>query len=489
MERTTMESEPPVIKFYQVDGYTEVEPGLPPWLLRELTVSGRRFTLGGKRGFQTVMEDVRLYDVGPLGKMRILTGLVPRVSESLGQAGYRGTINGRIYNTEESPSWDGFQRADLGTAATLRALEIEPRGQIMVSSASAVFEGIILICRFFRGKIMVVAESRQEMYRLAHRLRRRLDEPVVCITKGFTLTESRIEVGTVGSLDLMLADVVILARANQAVLAKTREDLICLPRQRIYGLRLVPEQESSRRNLLLEGIIGPVLAHVGPIWKRPRTVAVILADWRCRSASCGQFGLEWKRHAIWRNSERNNAIAGIARAMIAGDLVALGEHGIFPDANGEAILVKHASRVAILVESPEHARAIGARLPGWHLVIGQSESSVERPQLTESSPNHAEPTSHIRPDRMIITRVGASWFPMSTLDVLIRADGLPWPMEVPDLLAGTRDGKPSQLLVIDLRDEFDEIALQATRRRIADYQRRRWEVLGGPQILERAVFE
>ena len=62
MERKTMKSEPPVIKFNQVNGYTEVDPGLPPWLLRELRVSGRRFTLGGKRGFQTFMEDVPLCD-------------------------------------------------------------------------------------------------------------------------------------------------------------------------------------------------------------------------------------------------------------------------------------------------------------------------------------------------------------------------------------------------------------------------------------------
>ena len=33
--------------------------------------------------------------------------------------------------------------------------------------------------------------------------------------------------------------------------------------------------------------------------------------------------------------------------------------------------------------------------------------------------------------------------------------------------------------VIDLRDDFDEISLDATRRRLADYHRRSWEVTGG----------
>src|SRR5271157_4327017 len=108
MERTTMESEPPVIEFNQVNGYTEVKPGLPPWLLRELRVSGRRFTLGGTRGFQTVKEDVPMCDNGPTGTPqiltlndnwptgtpRILTGLLPRVFARLQQEGYHLDIRG-----------------------------------------------------------------------------------------------------------------------------------------------------------------------------------------------------------------------------------------------------------------------------------------------------------------------------------------------------------------------------------------------------------
>src|SRR5208337_1471835 len=87
-----------------------------------------------------------------------------------------------------------------------------------------------------------------------------------------------------------------------------------------------------------------------------------------------------------------------------------------------------------------------------------------------------ESTSQVRPDRMIITQVGASMYSMRALDVLIRADGLPWPLDIPHLLEGTRDGKQCQVLVIDLRDEFDKIAVDATRRRIADYQRRGWKL-------------
>jgi len=328
MERTSMESEPPVIRFVQENGYTLVEPGLPRWLLQELTVSGRRFNLGGPRGFQTSIEDDSLYEEGPTGSARILTGLVPRVSASLLQAGYHVKLTGRIYGGDHPPSWDGFQRADPSMVEGLQLLEYEPRGQIVVSTPGVLLDAIVMLCRFFVGKVMIIAESREEMRRLTRSLKRRLEETVVYISRGPSLSESRIEVGTLGSLDLMASDVVILAKASQALLKKTRENLSYLPRQRVYGLQLIPDQESPRRDLLLEGIIGPELFHVGSIWKRERTVSVILADYRCRSTSFGQFGLGWKRRSIWQNPYRNDAIAGIARALGEGDLLKLGDHDV-----------------------------------------------------------------------------------------------------------------------------------------------------------------
>jgi hypothetical protein len=487
MERTTMESEPPVIRFFQEHGYTGVQPGLPAWLLRELVVPERQFTLCGARGFESVVEDVRLYDERPYGRTRVLTGIVPRLSERLLQAGYHVKVTRQNYVNDQPPRWDAFKRADPGAVAALQVLEDEPRGQILASSRGAMLEAIILLCRFFSGKVMVVADSRREMYRITHLMRKRLKEPVLYMTKENSLSESRIEVGPVGSLDLMLADVVLLANANQALLKKTSEYLSFLSRQRIYGLRLISEQESLRRKLLLEGIIGPVLLHAGPPWKLPREVLVLLADWRCRSSAYSPFGLEWKRHAIWQNSDRNEAIAEIAQALVAGDLVALGEHGIFPHADGEAILEEHPRRVAILVESLEHAKAMVARLPGWRVVTGQSDSSSIRPEVTVDPSDHTEPMSHLCQDQTIITLVGASKFPMSSLDILIRADGLTWPLGVLGLLDRARGGKQRQLLLIDLRDDFDEVAAEATRCRIADYRRRSWEVLGGQQIREREV--
>ena len=64
MGRMTTKTGPSVVRLFQEDGYTHVDPGLPQWLLRELHVSKRSFKLGGYRGFQTDMEQVPLYDIG-----------------------------------------------------------------------------------------------------------------------------------------------------------------------------------------------------------------------------------------------------------------------------------------------------------------------------------------------------------------------------------------------------------------------------------------
>ena len=109
MNRVSLESEPKVIQFFQENGFTEVQPGLPVWLLKELVMPGRRFTLGGARGFESVVQDVRLYDKGPSGRTRVLTGIVPRLSDRLLQAGYHVKITLQDYVNDHPPALGCFQ--------------------------------------------------------------------------------------------------------------------------------------------------------------------------------------------------------------------------------------------------------------------------------------------------------------------------------------------------------------------------------------------
>jgi hypothetical protein len=110
------------------------------------------------------------------------------------------------------------------------------------------------------------------------------------------------------------------------------------------------------------------------------------------------------------------------------------------------------------------------------------------PKVTHTHWRRA-PKDDIHHDRMIITLVAATEALSIAPDVLIRADGMPWPLEVPALLRGTTGGHQHKLLLIDLCDDLDEVSAKATRSRIADYQRRGWEMPKVRQFLEREALE
>src|SRR5204862_296816 len=73
------------------------------------------------------------------------------------------------------------------------------------------------------------------------------------------------------------------------------------------------------------------------------------------------------RRAVWHNAARNAAVAGLALELALDPGAALarlgagGREGERPGRAGRA-------RVAVLVESTEHGRALLALLPGWRLL-------------------------------------------------------------------------------------------------------------------------
>ena len=91
------------------------------------------------------------------------------------------------------------------------------------------FEALVLLCRFFPGKIMVIAESRQEMHRLTHRLRKRLTEPVVTSREGSLSANPGLRSVQWAAWISCAADVVILARANQALRRDSQRPALLTP--------------------------------------------------------------------------------------------------------------------------------------------------------------------------------------------------------------------------------------------------------------------
>jgi hypothetical protein len=73
-----------------------------------------------------------------------------------------------------------------------------------------------------------------------------------------------------------------------------------------------------------------------------------------------------KRLAIWHHDQRNDLVAEVASALVQMDAATLWNHGLMLD-DGELAVRRRLedARVAILVESTEHADQLNRRLPHW----------------------------------------------------------------------------------------------------------------------------
>ena len=199
-----------------------------------------------------------------------------------------------------------------------------------------------------------------------------------------------------------------------------RGRLLILRRQRVLGLldeRLVL---SRRERLVIEGYAGPVIGRIGAPDDEPEDVRAVFADWPGGERPDEPLGLEWKRRSIWGNPERNEATARLATALADGDLGTLWAYGLFLD--GEPVLRPPADRrVAVLVESPEHARILGRLLPGWAVLCadGADLAAVGRAGAAGAGPDDRGDM----PGRAIVTWLHADRRGRIEADVVIRADG------------------------------------------------------------------
>jgi hypothetical protein len=162
--------------------------------------------------------------------------------------------------------------------------------------------------------------------------------------------------------------------------------------------------------------------------------------------------LEQKRRAIWSNQDRNKVIARAAIMVADGQA----SPSIRPGAN-----------VAVLVESPEHGRALAGFLEGWPL-------RERRPERWGKTRDDSE-----IPARSIVTYARARQLGILDVDVLVRADGGGWPL--PSIgFPRLADGIGADVILVDLDDNGDARQASDTRNRLADYRGRGWKVASFP---------
>jgi hypothetical protein len=177
----------------------------------------------------------------------------------------------------------------------------------------------------------------------------------------------------------------------------------------------------------------------------------------------GKTALERKREAIWHNPDRNAYIVDLVRAIQSNDQQWLARipcwqtlASVNPLEEGEAY------SVAVLVESPEHARELQRQMPDWNVLIAENGSTIGWP---DGQPLH----------RVILTERAAQNLLLVDTDVLIRATGGQTPFPVRE----ARHDQVAQeaMAILDIADEGCAQMHSDTRQRRADYVGHDWHVV------------
>jgi hypothetical protein len=379
----------------------------------------------------------------------IPAGLVPRVVAEVERTGRTVELVDETEN-RAGLAVDEHVLARLGPrdAAFVAAIRAQRRGLIAaprledrVALVAAVALALPQAC------ISIGVASRALAASFHAKLSRRLHEPVALHHKhGVVFSEERVRVATAGSLDPWCSDVVIFVEATDAITSLFRPTMNALNQgQAAFGFVDESNQLGERERLRLEGCLGPIIHRIGP---GLATVSVRVV----RLDPVPQLGirdaLQWKRQAIWANQDRN---AAIARAAIK-------------VAEGLGTPRCHLSpRVAVLVESPEHGRALAELLEGWPLL----KRCPERPGTTHED--------SVLPVRSIITYLRARQLGIGDVAVLIRADGGGWPLPsigFPRLANSTS----TAVTLVDFEDRGDTRLASDTHRRLSDYRGRGWQI-------------
>jgi hypothetical protein len=421
---------------------------IPSYLLSTATIPQP----GAKRRIRLQAERQRHARFVPAGLL-IPAGLASRVAVEVERPGRTVELSDE---TESRPGLDLDEQAlaRLGPreAAFIASLRAQHRGLI---SAPKIDDRVALVAAaalaFPHACISIGVASRSLAVSFHARLCRRLHEPVALHHKhGVVFSEERLRVATAGSLDPWWSDLVFFVEASDAI---TRLFLPTMSElqdgQAALGFIDKSMRLGARERLRLEGCLGPIIHRVG---SGPATVSVLVVKLEPVPFLGIRDDLERKRQAIWGNQDRNAVIARTAT------LLARESGGLLP---------RRASTVAVLVESPEHGRALAGLLEGWPLL----ERRPERPGKTHDDGEF--------PARSIVTYVRARQLGILHVDVLVRADGGGWllPSIGFPLLA---DAISADVTLVDFDDNGDARLARDTQNRLEDYRGRGWKVAPFP---------
>jgi hypothetical protein len=181
-------------------------------------------------------------------------------------------------------------------------------------------------------------------------------------------------------------------------------------------------------------------------------------------------GLAYKRAAYWHNTARNQVISVLAASLAAGHLQPLWEHGLLLDEPEDLFeLLGHPPRVAVLVESLEHARELQRHLAGWTVCTTHTTQDNREISRAAAHPAAAMNAGHI------VTIAYAAQHGLAA-DFVVRANGGTGLPPIKNFPPPRKGEDNSAIYLIDFTDDFDSRTRREAISRQHAYQSRGWQL-------------
>ena len=325
---------------------------------------------------------------------------------------------------------------------------------------------IAALARFFRQEnILVIAKDQKSVERVARELRRRTQRRVSTEPDIPWNARPLVRVESLSGLCQSVHDwqVLIFADVESAASDTGMQQAVSMPEAVIYSIIPIDRRLDVEDRLRLRITSGPEILRLNdkPFTDTKVTVLAVRA-YRTRKKP-SRHPLKHKRRQVWHNTKRNQQVAKIAEAFATKDEARLRKCRI-PVERIERQLseMDQRPRVAIVVESPEHARSLRRELPGWRLATGSRLADKHLP------------TFPLDVEKVIVTRMRAKAAGLAA-DVVVQADATSdtWS----DDFGPSLYFNGSNMIVVDLQDTFDLRVRRDGRYRLRDYNERGWSII------------
>jgi hypothetical protein len=376
-------------------------------------------------------------------------GLVPQVVDLLTGLGYAVEVCDR---REDSPRW--VRRADWTVhvrrehRAAVEELSRHRTLRVVGLDADRVLGTIAAAARAYpEARIAVGVPTYKLLWRVLRPLRARVGERLGLYTAR-QKTFGRVSVGLVGQLPRGSGEWDLLALpfaeqtagdgALRVVMSGQYRRVLAFTRSRRTG-----DADLDRRLLVIAG-------RVWPEGQGPTAVTAVVLPTRGTRPGEMADAFGEKQQLVWFNDRRNRRIAEVAKGLIRARKKPL--RALFGGDEQLAGQVATAAKsgVAILVETPVHARELAALLPGWAVWSAD-----------DLDPDDPKPGRGI-----IITERATSHFGIGA-GVLVRATGTRWPLPK---IGWPRPKAATSGVLVDFADDFHPQARANALSRIRAYE-------------------